>query len=100
MGVLGAAAAGAEPETRRLFQQINLQKLISFDIALKHDICTEHCKELKKTSAIMVFKIAETSALTSNSSSCPNGFITKTVECSLDEVKQFKEEMQRIQEAL
>jgi len=48
----------------------------------------------------MMFKIAEPSPLSSSSDSVPNGYTTKTVECSLDEVKLFREEMQRIQEAL
>ena len=88
------------PPNKRIFQQINLRQLISFDIAIKHDVCTEHCKQLKKTSAVMMFKIAEPSPLSSSSDSVPNGYTTKTVECSLDEVKLFREEMQRIQEAL
>jgi hypothetical protein len=99
---------GADAEAKSLFQQINLRQLISFDIVLKQDVCTEHCKQLKKTSAIMIFKIAETSPLTTSLGSgagglvtkTPQGYVTKTVECSLDEVKRFREEMQRISEAL
>ena len=81
---------------KHLFQQINLRQLISFDIALKHDICTEHCKQLKKTTAIMIFKIASPSPLTSSSREIPHGFTTKTIECSLDEVKMFREEILKI----
>lgn len=53
----------------------------------------------------MIFKIAETSPLTAGTGShggapaitrTPQGYVTKTVECSLEEVKKFKEEMQRI----
>ena len=35
---------GADAEAKALFQQINLRQLISFDIVLKQDVCTEHCK--------------------------------------------------------
>jgi len=48
----------------------------------------------------MVFKIAEPSPLSSHTDAIPNGYTTKTLECSLDEVKLFREEIQRIQEAL
>jgi len=60
---------------------------------------------LKKTTAIMIFKIAEISPLTASSqgsggapaiTKTPQGYVTKTVECSLEEVKKFKEEMLRI----
>jgi len=51
---------------------------------------------LKKTTAVMIFKIASPSPLTSSNRDIPYGFTTKTIECSLDEVKMFKEEMQRI----
>ena len=53
----------------------------------------------------MIFKIAETSPLTAAASSTggapaitrtPQGYVTKTIECSLEEVRKFKEEMQRI----
>ena len=102
-------ALGADAEVKSLFQQISLRQLISFDVVLKQDICTEHCKQLKKTSAIMIFKIAETSPLTASSQGAagvpavtktPQGYVTKTVECSLEEVKKFREEMLRISEAL
>jgi len=102
-------AIGADVEVKSLFQQINLRQLISFDIVLKQDVCTEHCKQLKKTSAIMIFKIAETSPLTASAqgpgagglvTKTPQGYVTKTIECSLEEVKSFREEMQRISEAL
>ena len=36
-----------------------MRKLISFDVTLKHDICTEACKSLKKTTAALTFKISE-----------------------------------------
>ena len=81
---------------RKLIQQLNLRQLISFDIVLKHDVCTEHCKQLKKTTAIMIFKIASPSPLTSSARSVPHGFTTKRIECSLDEVKRFREEMLRV----
>ena len=50
-------------DSKRLFQQINLRRLISFDILLKHDVSTEQCKQLKYTSAILTFKIADVSHL-------------------------------------
>jgi hypothetical protein len=75
--------------------------LISFDIVIKHDVCTEHCKALKKTTAIMIFKIAETSPLTvSSAGTRPEGYVTKRIECSLDELKSFREDIQRIQDQL
>ena len=81
-------------ESRRLFQALNLSKLIFFDIAIKHDVCTEHCKALKKTTAIMIFKIAETSPLTVSSAGIrPEGYVVKRIECSLDELKSFREDI-------
>jgi hypothetical protein len=60
-----------------------MRKLISFDVTLKHDICTETCKSLKKTTAVLTFKISE------NQSSA--GYTIKSVECSLDELRKFKD---------
>ena len=74
-------------DRKKLFQQINLNQLISFDISINQDVCTEHCKKLKKTTATLMFKIRGA-----------NGPIHKKIECSLDEVRQFREEMAKIQE--
>lgn len=88
-----------QSESRKLFQSINLSQLISFDILIQHHVCTEHCKQLKKTTAVMVFKIAEVSPLAVSSSGArPEGFVTKRIECSLDELKNFREDIQRIQD--
>jgi hypothetical protein len=45
----------------------------------------------------MIFKIAETSPLTvSSAGTRPEGYVTKRIECSLDELKSFREDIQRI----
>lgn len=63
---------------------------------IKHDICTEHCSKLKKTNAVLIFKIAEPSPLASTT----GGYSIKRVECSLNDVKKFKEELVRMHEAM
>ena len=90
------AAEDGGLDSKRLFQQINLRRLISFDILLKHDVSTEQCKQLKHTTAVLTFKIADVSHLEGTSS----GYTLKRVECSLDELKKFREEMVRIQETM
>jgi len=45
---------------------------------------------------VLIFKIAENSPLASSS----GGFQIKRVECSLNELKKFKEELLRMQEAM
>jgi hypothetical protein len=63
---------------------------VAFDCTLTHDFTSNECKNLKKTYATLIFKISEV-----------DGSIkTKTLEVSLDELKQFKEEIIRIEEAL
>ena len=72
-----------------------MRKLISFDITIKQDVCTYHCKNLKNISAIMTFKIAETGKDDFNQESpalsamgqIPNGYVTRIIECSIEEVK-------------
>jgi hypothetical protein len=46
--------------------------------------------------ATMIFKIASPSPLTSGKRAIPHGFTTKTIDCTLDEVKMFREEMLKI----
>ena len=75
---------------------MDLQRLISFDIAMKADLATEHCKTLKSTTAVLTFKIADTASL----DNIQSGYKLKTIECSLDELKKFREELAKIQDAM
>ena len=57
---------------------------------LRHEISTPDCKAVGLTRATLIFKIGQ-----------PNGGITtKTVDVSVDEVKQLKTELARIEETL
>ena len=59
-------------------------------MTLKHEFATPDCKSMGLTRACLVFKIGQ-----------PNGGMsTKTVEVSLDELKQLKKELSRIEETL
>ena len=63
----------------------DVSRLISFDVALKQDLATNQCKALKMTTALLTFKIADTKVLDSQHS----GYTTRTIECSMDELKRF-----------
>ena len=63
-------------------------------------MCTEHCKQLQKTTAVIMFKVSNPSPLSVQGKGVPDGYTTKKIECSLEEVKMLREEILRIQEAL
>lgn len=75
---------------KTFFEQIHLKHLVSFDCVLSHDFSSYECKNLKKTYATLIFKISEVDGSVK----------TKTLEVSLDELKQFREEIIRIEETL
>ena len=57
---------------------------------LRHEISTPDCKNVNQTRAVLVFKIGQ-----------PDGSIQeKRIDVSLDELRQFKTELQRIEETL
>jgi len=59
-------------------------------VVLRHEICTPDCKNVNQTRATLIFKIAKA-----------NGAIQeKTIDVSLDELRQFKSELARIEETL
>ena len=59
-------------------------------MVLRHEISTPDCKNINQTRAVLIFKIAK-----------PNGAIQeKRIDVSLDELRQFKTELQRIEETL
>jgi hypothetical protein len=63
---------------------------VSFDCVLNHDFTSSECKNLRKTYATLIFQVSEV-----------DGQIRKrTIEVNLEELKQFKEEIVRIEEAL
>ena len=69
---------------------MRLQQLSDFQVVLRHEISTPDCKNINQTRAIVIFKIAK-----------PNGSIQeKRIDVSLDELRQFKTELQRIEETL
>ena len=63
---------------------------MSFDCVLSHDFSASDSKNLKRTYATLIFKISEADGQTR----------TRTLEVNLDELKQFKEEIARIEETL
>ena len=75
---------------KTFFEQIKLRHLVSFDCVLNHDFSSNDCKNLKKTYATLIFQISEVDGQVK----------TRTVEVNLEELKQFKEEIVRIEEAL
>ena len=96
---------------KRIFQQLPMKRLIGFEVVLKHDICTGQCKELRSTTAILIFKIAGTSPLTTevdnkqsgslgNCNQIAGGFTEKRIECTLEELSKLRAELARIQEHL
>ena len=57
---------------------------------MKHEFATPDCKALGMTRATLVFKIGQ-----------PNGNVaTKRVEVSMEELRQLKKELTRIEETL
>ena len=75
---------------KTFFDQIKLKQLISFDCVLSHDFSGNESKNLKRTYATLIFKISEVDGQVR----------TRTLEVNLEELKQFKEEIVRIEETL
>ena len=71
--------------SNKLFQMLNIKRLISFDVTLKQDLATEQCKSLKMTTVLLTFKIADNAVLDSTQS----GYTMHTIECGMDELKRF-----------
>ena len=89
-----AAAIDTEAQEAHSFDTVTslmrLQKLSDFQIILRHEISSADCKNINQTRAILVFKIGK-----------PNGSIQeKRIDVSLDELRQFKTELLRIEETL
>ncbi len=79
-----------ENNLRTFFDQIKLKHLVAFDCVLNHDFSSNESKNLKKTYATLVFRISEVDGQVK----------TKTLEVTLEELKQFREEIIRIEETL
>ena len=75
---------------KTFFGQIRLKKLVDFECLVQHDFSTNECKNLKRTYAVLVFKVAE----------ADGSLRCKTLEVSLNELRQFKDEIIRIEETL
>jgi COMM domain len=67
-----------------------MRHLVAFDCVVKHDFSSAECKNLKKTYATLIFKVSEVDGSVK----------TKSIEVNLEELKQFREEILRIEEAL
>jgi hypothetical protein len=80
----------AQNNLKTFFEQIKLKQLVSFDCSLSHDYAGGECKNLKRTFATLVFRISEVDGQVR----------TRSLEVSLEELKQFKEEIVRIEETL
>ena len=69
---------------------MKLQQLIDFQVVLKHEFSTQECKKVDHTRAVLLFKIQQ-----------PDGSVhDKRLDVSLDELRQFKKEMVRVEETL
>ena len=77
-------------DLKTFFEQIKLNHIVSFDCQLKHDFSSNECKNMKRTYATLVFTISQVDGQVK----------TRILEVSLDELRQFKEEIIRIEEAL
>lgn len=80
----------AQNSLKTFFDQIRLKQLVSFDCILAHDFSASDSKNLKRTYATLIFKVSEVDG----------SLRTRTLEVNLDELKQFKEEIARIEETL
>ena len=67
-----------------------LKRLVSFDVAFKHNFSTSECKNINNAYAVIVFKIAELDGSISN----------KSLEVTLDELNHLRAELTRIEESL
>ena len=69
---------------------MKLQQLVDFQVVLRHDFSTPDCKNINSTRAVLLFKIAQ-----------PDGSIQdKRLDVSLEELRQFKRQLVRIEETL
>lgn len=64
--------------------------MIDFDVILQHDFSSSECKNMKNTYALLKFTTSEEKG----------SLRTQSVEVTLEELKQFRQEIQRIDEAL
>ena len=94
--VVEALSAAIDTEASEAFSfdtvtsLMRLQKLADFQVVLRHEISTPDCKNINQTRAVLIFKIAR-----------PNGSVLeKRIDVSLDELRQFKTELTRIEETL
>ena len=67
-----------------------MKQLVGFDCVLGYDYSSNDCKNLKRTYATLIFKISEVDGQVR----------TRTLEVNLEELKQFREEIIRIEETL
>ena len=79
-----------EQGLKTFFDQIKLKQLVGFDCVLSHDYSGNESKNIKRTFATLVFRISEVDGQVR----------TRSLEVSLEELKQFKEEISRIEETL
>ena len=69
---------------------MKLQNLVDFQVLMKHDFSTPHCKAINESRAILCFSIG-----------MPDGSIQeKRVDVSFDELRNFRKEIKRIEETL
>ena len=80
----------AELLTTQVAKMLKLQQLVDFQLMLRHDFSSLECKNLNETRAQLVFKIR----------SNDGGLETRNIEVSLDELRQLKKELVRVEETL
>ena len=81
------ALSAANPE---LVEVLRLQKLVDFQVILKHEISSADCKNLNRTRATLLFRIGISDGSVEE----------RRLEVSLQELKMMKKELQRIEETL
>ena len=69
---------------------LKLQELVDFQLMLRHDFSSMECKNLNETRAQLLFKIRGSDGVIE----------TRRLEISLEELKQVKKELVRIEETL
>lgn len=71
-------------------KMLRLHELVDFQIMLRHDFSSLECKNVNETRAQLLFKIR-----------LNNGRLeTRRLEVSMDELRQIKKELVRIEETL
>ena len=70
--------------------QMSLNQLEDFQFLVRHDFSSLECKNVNETRAQLMFKIRRPDG----------GFDTRKVEVSMDELRQIKKELVRIDETL